>query len=199
MRVLTMNFFGAFGNKVSLLTRAGMDARKDPKERAKSETRDGLNNGVGPVYLPLGWGGKIKIDVLRRTGIDVKKGEQGPETGRSRGNASGGCLDTVARAPPPKSFLWLVPPLFAPTNVPKGTKDRNLGVSPIGNLPPHFLKFNSQSSSVSPQHGLGVAQAAGVNSVPSSASLQQHTGVIHQPSNQQNLTSTASRDSGNVR
>ncbi|XP_031127925.1 general negative regulator of transcription subunit 3-like isoform X2 [Ipomoea triloba] len=60
---------------------------------------------------------------------------------------------------------------------------------------PLLTQFNSQSSSVSPQHGLGVAQAAGVNSVPSSASLQQHTGVIHQPSNQQNLTSTASRDS----
>ncbi|XP_019162388.1 PREDICTED: general negative regulator of transcription subunit 3-like isoform X2 [Ipomoea nil] len=61
---------------------------------------------------------------------------------------------------------------------------------------PLLTQFNSQSSTVSPQHGLGVvAQAVGVNSVPSSASLQQHAGVIHQPSNQPNLTSTASRDS----
>ncbi|VFQ74791.1 unnamed protein product [Cuscuta campestris] len=67
---------------------------------------------------------------------------------------------------------------------------------------PSLTQFTSQSSSASPQHGLGaMAQTVSVNSTPSSSSSssssssQQHPGVIHQPSNQHNLISTASRES----
>ncbi|KAL3533385.1 hypothetical protein ACH5RR_006906, partial [Cinchona calisaya] len=56
-------------------------------------------------------------------------------------------------------------------------------------------QFNSQSSSVSPQLGLGVGvQPAGVNNVTSSASLQQQPIVIHQSSNQQTNILAGSRD-----
>ncbi|CAH9061930.1 unnamed protein product [Cuscuta europaea] len=61
---------------------------------------------------------------------------------------------------------------------------------------PLLTQFTSHSPSVLPQHGLGFAtQAANANSAPSPASSQQHPGVIHQPTNQHNLISTASRDS----
>ncbi|KAK4432216.1 CCR4-NOT transcription complex subunit [Sesamum alatum] len=60
-------------------------------------------------------------------------------------------------------------------------------------------QFNAQSSSISPQLGLGIGvQASGLNSVTTSASLQQQPSAIHQPSNQQTIISSTSKDAGNV-
>ncbi|CBI29924.3 hypothetical protein VitviT2T_012918 [Vitis vinifera] len=59
---------------------------------------------------------------------------------------------------------------------------------------PLLQQFNSQSSSVSPQVGLGVGvQAPGLNTV-TSAAIQQQPGSIHQQSNQQALLSTGPKD-----
>lgn len=59
---------------------------------------------------------------------------------------------------------------------------------------PLLQQFNSQSSSVSPQVGLGLGvQAPGLNTV-TSAAIQQQPGSIHQQSNQQALLSTGPKD-----
>lgn len=59
---------------------------------------------------------------------------------------------------------------------------------------PLLQQFNSQSSSVSPQAGLGLGvQAPGLNTV-TSAAIQQQPGSIHQQSNQQALLSTGPKD-----
>ncbi|XP_011078765.1 general negative regulator of transcription subunit 3 isoform X1 [Sesamum indicum] len=56
-------------------------------------------------------------------------------------------------------------------------------------------QFNAQSPSISPQLGLGIGvQASGLNSVTTSASLQQQPSAIHQPSNQQTIISSTSKD-----
>ncbi|KAI3446365.1 hypothetical protein Pfo_003030 [Paulownia fortunei] len=56
-------------------------------------------------------------------------------------------------------------------------------------------QFNAQSSSISPQLGLGIGvQASGLNSVTTSASLQPQPSSIHQPSNQQTIISSTSKD-----
>ena len=61
------------------------------------------------------------------------------------------------------------------------------------------MQFNSQSSSVSPQVGLGLGvQAPGLNTV-TSAAIQQQPGSIHQQSNQQALLSTGPKDAGNLK
>ncbi|KAL6336694.1 hypothetical protein AAG906_036008 [Vitis piasezkii] len=59
---------------------------------------------------------------------------------------------------------------------------------------PLLQQFNSQSSSVSAQVGLGLGvQAPGLNTV-TSAAIQQQPGSIHQQSNQQALLSTGPKD-----
>ncbi|XP_034693421.1 CCR4-NOT transcription complex subunit 3 isoform X2 [Vitis riparia] len=59
---------------------------------------------------------------------------------------------------------------------------------------PLLQQFNSQSSSVSPQVGLGLGvQAPSLNTV-TSAAIQQQPGSIHQQSNQQALLSTGPKD-----
>lgn len=59
---------------------------------------------------------------------------------------------------------------------------------------PLLQQFNSQSSSVSPQVGLGLGvQAPGLNTA-TSAAIQQQPGSIHQQSNQQALLSTGPKD-----
>ncbi|KAJ9695678.1 hypothetical protein PVL29_010917 [Vitis rotundifolia] len=64
---------------------------------------------------------------------------------------------------------------------------------------PLLQQFNSQSSSVSPQVGLGLGvQAPGLNTV-TSAAIQQQPGSIHQQSNQQALLSTGPKDAGNLK
>lgn len=62
-----------------------------------------------------------------------------------------------------------------------------------------YVQFNSQSSSVSPQVGLGLGvQAPGLNTVTSAAS-QQQPGSIHQQSNQQALLSSGPKDAGTLK
>ncbi|GFP94732.1 ccr4-not transcription complex subunit 3 [Phtheirospermum japonicum] len=56
-------------------------------------------------------------------------------------------------------------------------------------------QFNAQSSSHTPQLGLGIGlQASGLNSVTTSASLQPQPNAIHQPSNQQTIISSTPKD-----
>lgn len=63
-----------------------------------------------------------------------------------------------------------------------------------------FFQFNAQSSSVLPQLGSGVAaQPAGLNNIPSSASLQQQPISVHQSSNQQAQILAGSRDAGKLK
>lgn len=58
------------------------------------------------------------------------------------------------------------------------------------------MQFNSQSSAVSPQVGLGVGvPAPGLNTV-TSATLQQQPNSIHQQSSQQALISTGPKEAG---
>ncbi|KAH6807131.1 transcription regulator NOT2/NOT3/NOT5 family protein [Perilla frutescens var. frutescens] len=60
-------------------------------------------------------------------------------------------------------------------------------------------QFNAQSSSISPQLGLGVgSQASGLNSVTASASLQPQPSAVHQPTNQQTITSSTPKDAETV-
>ena len=61
------------------------------------------------------------------------------------------------------------------------------------------MQFNSQSSSVSPQVGLGLGvQAPGLSTV-TSAAIQQQPGSIHQQPNQQALLSTGPKDAGTLK
>ncbi|KAL8498331.1 hypothetical protein ACS0TY_021596 [Phlomoides rotata] len=56
-------------------------------------------------------------------------------------------------------------------------------------------QFNAQSSTISPQLGLGIGvQASGLNSVTTSASLQPQPSPIHQSTNQQTIISTTPKD-----
>ena len=60
-----------------------------------------------------------------------------------------------------------------------------------------FSQFNAQSSSITPQLGLGAGvQASGINSVTTSASLQPQPSAIHQPANQQTIISSTPKDAG---
>ncbi|XP_047970383.1 general negative regulator of transcription subunit 3-like isoform X2 [Salvia hispanica] len=60
-------------------------------------------------------------------------------------------------------------------------------------------QFNAQSSSITPQLGLGAGvQASGINSVTTSASLQPQPSAIHQPANQQTIISSTPKDAENV-
>ncbi|KAL7134034.1 hypothetical protein ABFS83_11G000200 [Erythranthe nasuta] len=56
-------------------------------------------------------------------------------------------------------------------------------------------QFNAQSSSISPQLGMGIGvQTSGLSSVATSASLQPQPSAIHQSSNQQAVISSTSKD-----
>ncbi|EYU20660.1 hypothetical protein MIMGU_mgv1a000807mg [Erythranthe guttata] len=56
-------------------------------------------------------------------------------------------------------------------------------------------QFNAQSSSISPQLGMGIGvQTSGLSSVATSASLQQQPSAIHQSSNQQAVITSTSKD-----
>ncbi|GER39952.1 transcription regulator NOT2/NOT3/NOT5 family protein [Striga asiatica] len=56
-------------------------------------------------------------------------------------------------------------------------------------------QFNAQSTSLSPQLGLGIGlQTSGLNGVATSASLQPQTSATHQPSNQQPIILQTSKD-----
>ncbi|KAL9150605.1 hypothetical protein ABFS82_11G000200 [Erythranthe guttata] len=58
-----------------------------------------------------------------------------------------------------------------------------------------FQQFNAQSSSISPQLGMGIGvQTSGLSSVATSASLQQQPSAIHQSSNQQAVITSTSKD-----
>ncbi|KAL1532906.1 CCR4-NOT transcription complex subunit 3-like isoform X1 [Salvia divinorum] len=60
-------------------------------------------------------------------------------------------------------------------------------------------QFNAQSSSITPQLGLGVGvQASGINSVTTSASVQPQPSAIHQPTNQQTFISSTPKDAETV-
>ncbi|XP_047970884.1 general negative regulator of transcription subunit 3-like isoform X2 [Salvia hispanica] len=60
-------------------------------------------------------------------------------------------------------------------------------------------QFNAQSSSVTPQLGLGVGvQTSGINSVTTSASVQPQPSAIHQPTNQQTFISSTPKDAETV-
>ncbi|KAH6798598.1 transcription regulator NOT2/NOT3/NOT5 family protein [Perilla frutescens var. frutescens] len=60
-------------------------------------------------------------------------------------------------------------------------------------------QFNAQSSSISPQLGLGIgSQASGLNSVTASASLQPQPSAVHQSTNQQTITSSTPKDAETV-
>lgn len=66
-------------------------------------------------------------------------------------------------------------------------------------FPCYNSQFNAQSSSISPQVGLGIGvQASGLNSVAASASLQPQPSPVHQSTNQQTIISTTPKDAGSL-